>query len=89
MLNLSRATPRYIIIKLLKVNDNDRDLKISKRGKKERDVTYKGIPIRQQQIFQHKLSRPEENRMIYSNTRRKKINNNNKCERVGTSLVVQ
>lgn len=70
-MNLSRATPRHIIIKPLKVKDED--LKISQRGKKrERDVTHKGIPIRQQQIFQHKLSRPEENGMTYSNTRKKK-----------------
>lgn len=54
-------------------------VKNQQEGKKERDVTYKGIPIRQQQIFQHKLSRPEENRMAYSNTRKK--NNNNKCDR--------
>lgn len=40
MLNLSRAIPGHIIIKLLKVKDKDRDLKISKSGKKERKRCY-------------------------------------------------
>lgn len=47
----------------------------SARGEKKRERCYIQGEIPSQdnkkQIFQHKLSRPEENRMTYSNTREK------------------
>ena len=42
-LDPKRATPRHIIIKMLKVKDKERILKAA-RGKET--VTYKGVPIR-------------------------------------------
>ena len=42
-MHVKRPTPRYIIIKMPKVKDNERVLKAARE--KER-VTYKGVPIR-------------------------------------------
>ena len=42
-LNPNRPTPRHIIIKMAKVNDKDRILKIARE---KQSVTYKGDPIR-------------------------------------------
>ena len=42
-LNPNRPTPRHVIIKMAKVNDNER---ILKAAKEKQSVTYKGTPIR-------------------------------------------
>ena len=42
-LNPNRPTPRHIIIKMAKVNDNER---IPKAAREKQNVPYKGTPIR-------------------------------------------
>lgn len=42
-LNLNRATPKHIMIKLSKVKDKERILKIATEKRK---ITYKDIPMR-------------------------------------------
>lgn len=42
-LNLNRATPKHIMIKLSKVKDKERILKIAREKRK---ITYKDIPMR-------------------------------------------
>lgn len=41
-MNTKRPTPRHIIIKMSKIKDKERTLKVAR----ERQVTYKGKPIR-------------------------------------------
>ena len=42
-LDPKRNTPRYIIIKLAKIKDKEKILKVGREGE---TVTYKGVPIR-------------------------------------------
>ena len=42
-MDAKRPTPRYIIIKMLKVEDKERILKATSE---KQGVTYKGVPIR-------------------------------------------
>ena len=42
-LDPKRTTPRHIIIKMLKVKDKERKLKVARERQR---VTYKGVPIR-------------------------------------------
>ena len=42
-MDTKRTTPRYIIIKMSKVKDKERNLKAVRE---EQIVTYKGVPIR-------------------------------------------
>ena len=41
-MNPKRSTPRHIIIKMSKVKDKEKFLKTAK----EKEVNYKGVPIR-------------------------------------------
>ena len=61
-LNLNRATLRHILIKVSKVEDKERFLKVARE---KREVTYKGTPVTLLRDFSKKFSRPGENRMTY------------------------
>ena len=61
-INPRRNTPRHVLIKLTKMKEKE---KILKAAREKKQVTYKGTPIRLQQIFQQKLCRPEGRGMIY------------------------
>ena len=63
-INPRRKTPRHTLIKLTKIKDKE---KILKAAREKKQTTYKGTPIRHQQIFQLKLCRPEGSGMIILN----------------------
>ena len=55
-MDAKKPTPRHIIIKMPKVKDKERILKVMKE---KQLFTYKGTPIKIQLISQKKLCRPE------------------------------
>uniref|UniRef100_A0A8D1QFM6 L1 transposable element RRM domain-containing protein n=1 Tax=Sus scrofa TaxID=9823 RepID=A0A8D1QFM6_PIG len=62
-INPRRNTPRHLLIKLTKIKDKEKILKVAREKKQ---VTYKGTPIRlSADFFQQKLCRPEGSGMIY------------------------
>ena len=64
-----RPTPRQIIIKMTKVKDKARILKVARE---KQLVTYKGVPIGCQLIPHQKYYRPEGNGMKYSKVMKSK-----------------
>ena len=64
-----RNAPRHILIKLSKIKYKE---KILKAARKKQQLTYKGIPIRLQLIFQQKLCKPEGRGRTYLNDEREK-----------------
>ena len=61
-INPRKNTPRHILIKLIKIKLKE---KILKAAREKQKITYKGIPISYQLIFQWKLYRPEGSGRIY------------------------
>ena len=57
-INPRRNTPRYTVIKLIKIKDKDKILTVTTE---KRQITYKGKPIRFHLISQQKFYRPERN----------------------------
>ena len=55
-MDANRPTPRYIIIKMPKVQDKERILKTARENKL---ITYRRVPVECQLISQKKLSRLE------------------------------
>ena len=61
-INRRRNMLRHIAVKLTKIKDKDKKLKATRE---KQQITYNGIPIRYQLIFQWKLCRPEGSGTIY------------------------
>ena len=61
-INPRKNTPRHVLIKLTKIKFKE---KILKAAREKQKITYKGIPIGYQLIFQRKLCRPEGSGRIY------------------------
>ena len=55
-INPRRNTPKHILIKLSNIKFKE---KILQAAREKQQITYKGIPIRLQLIFQQKLCKPE------------------------------
>ena len=63
-INSRRNMPRHILIKLSKIKYKE---KILKAAREKQQITYKGIPIKLQLIFQQKLCKPEGSGRTYLN----------------------
>ena len=61
-INPRRNTPRHTVIKLTKIKDKEKLLKVTRE---KRQITYKGTPIRLTDDFSAKLYKPERSGTIY------------------------
>lgn len=61
-MNLKRATPRHIIIKMSKIKEKER---ILKAAREKQLVKYKGSPIRLSADFSAEIGRPKESGTVY------------------------
>ena len=66
-LNPKRPSPRHTVLKLSKINDEDRILKTAREEKMVTYIKKKTKPLDDHQTSQHKPYKPERSRIKYSN----------------------